>query len=67
LGTRAELEASEAYIYLSKLGVDLQISELDWLASVLVWAEEELQNIGGGIVGYFMSGSSTEFDLALSL
>jgi len=49
LGTRAELEASEAYIHLSKLGVDLQISELDWLASVLVWAEEELQNIGGGI------------------
>lgn len=53
-GTRAELEASEAHILLrhlfeSKL-VDIKIRELDWLASIIHWATDELNTISGGIV-----------------
>src|SRR5277367_2413978 len=36
--THAELQASEAYIYLNKFGVNMTITELDWLASIVAWA-----------------------------
>jgi hypothetical protein len=53
LGTSAELQASEAYIHLKHLG-NLEIKELEWLASVLASAEDDLEKIGGGIVSYFL-------------
>jgi hypothetical protein len=49
LGTSAELQASEAYIHLKRLG-NLEIRQLGWLASLLASAEDDLTKIGGGIV-----------------
>jgi hypothetical protein len=63
-GTRAELEASQAHILLRDLFefklVDIKIKELDWLASIIHWATDEINTISGGIVspsstvGYFL-------------
>jgi hypothetical protein len=49
-GTRGELEESEIYVHLRELGVEAQISELDWLASLIHWATDEVYIITGGIV-----------------
>lgn len=53
-GTRAELEASEAHILLRdhfqlKI-VDIKIQELDWLASIIHWATDEINTLSGGVV-----------------
>jgi len=52
-GTRAELEASQAHILLRDLFefklVDIKIKELDWLASIIHWATDEINTISGGI------------------
>jgi len=58
-GTKAELEASAVYIHLKKLSAKLEISELDWLASILAWATDEAENFAGGVVSPFHSAHTT--------
>ena len=53
LGTSGELQASGAYLHLKRLG-NLEIKQLEWLASVLASVEDHLEKIGGGIVSYFL-------------
>jgi FAD/FMN-containing dehydrogenase len=52
-GSRAELEASEAHILLRShfefKPVDIKIWELDWLASIVHWASDEINTISGGL------------------
>ncbi|KDQ51202.1 hypothetical protein JAAARDRAFT_163805 [Jaapia argillacea MUCL 33604] len=49
-GTQAELEASDAHIEMCKLfKVDVDIKQLDWLASILFWATNEVYTISGGV------------------
>jgi len=53
-GTKDELQASEAYVHLKRLGVELHIEQLDWLASVLSSAQEALEKVGGGVVSHVL-------------
>ena len=54
-GTKDELQASEAFIHLQSLGVNLQITQLEWLASIAAAAQTDLEKVGGGIVRHFLS------------
>jgi hypothetical protein len=49
-GTRGELEKSEVHAVMKGLDVEIKCWELDWLASLVHWAQDELNTISGGVV-----------------